>query len=354
MPMSRKQDITQYILRLKKWGNIESIRRVSLDNQIKSDAIIKFSTKNGVQTYILETKPLLANINIQTCISQLVHRQPLPKGFKFLVTAPYIRKSQADILIENKIDFFDLSGNVHIESAGTFIHIEGKMPGKKPEQYKGRMFQRGGLQILFILLTQKNAVTWPYRKIAEAAGVVHGTVGWVIYDMRNRGFILGKGKHTKLARKKELISLWTQGYLNVLRPKIIVNKYRPQMKDFDETFGKLLTYFTGSKFNFALSGSQAAFKLSPFYKDDKIVFFADGVDEDFKKYIRPSLDPDGTITHLNFFVNKDYLRAHVSGHDPLTHPLITYAELLNDGTDRAKEAAGMFYEKFIKELEDED
>ncbi|MBU4484727.1 type IV toxin-antitoxin system AbiEi family antitoxin, partial [bacterium] len=170
--------------------------------------------------------------------------------------------------------------------------------------------------------------------------------------VKAQGFILGKGKYTKLVRKKELIAMWVQGYKNTLRPKLITKCFRPQVTDVDWLINKLTDYFRGKTPRFALAGTQAAFLLARFYRDENVAFFADQIDENFMKQLKLFPDPNGPVVFLKLFTQN--IIAKKVGDVPLAHPLIIYAELLNYEANRTAETADIIYKKYLKEMEDED
>ncbi|MBU4484561.1 hypothetical protein KKA47_03980 [bacterium] len=326
----------EYVNELKKWVRVG----------LQPDETLKLTAKNGeVKFFKLEIVKHLANIEIQTFINQI----KIPPKYNLLIAAPYIRRAQAEILDKNNIDYFDLAGNVHITAPGFYIHIEGKKVRVKPEIIKGRILQRAGLQIIYILLTQKDAIQWTYRQMADVAGVVHGTVGLLYRELKVQGFILGKGQYKRIARKRTLFNVWLGGYWNILRPKLLINKYRPQVHDQEHNLAKLEKYFIGGKNKFALTGSKAAFYQMKYYQDNKITFFVDNIDKDFLQKLSIMPDPDGTITQLYLFSDKIIGAYHKDV--PLAHPLLIYAELIYDGTDRATEAARLVYEKYLKDFD---
>ncbi len=343
--MKDRDQINTYLKALGTYGKVTTKER-------QPDVVLKFTTKKGQTKYLLDIKKYFANMDAVTVAGQLIEKIKTLPDIKPMIATPYIRQNQAEALIKKGVDYFDLAGNVHIDAGGALIHIEGKKPAGKPEHYKGRMLQRTGLQVLYILLTQNEAIHWPYRHIAEAANVVHGTVALVLKDMRAQGFVLGKGAHTKVARKKELISLWVHGYINILRPKIVINRFRPQLKDIEQIMDMLKKYFTSEARRFAITGTQAAYCLQHYYRDDRLTFFTDAVGTELARHLKLIPDVNGTITHLNLFT--DALITDVCKTLPLTHPLVTYAELLNNGTDRERDAANMLYEKYLKDIENED
>lgn len=338
-----KTHVQPYAKMLRKWG------------AAKLNAVLTFSIGKDDVIYAPEIKKHLANMDIRTVIDQFKQRH-IPPKHKYLICAPYVRKAQADVLLENGIDYCDLAGNIHLEAKGILVHVEGKSPLKKPDVFKGRMMQLSGLKVIFVLLVNKDAVRWTYRQIAKAVNINHGSVGFVLKDLASNGYISGKGERAVMTKKKELVAEWVLGYKNILRPKILLGRYKPQDPNIDDLVQRLESYYRQRRKDFILTGSQAAFRLNRFFKDTQLAFFTDQTDTgDLPKALRLFPDPNGQVTVLSLFCpivavqSKDYGTTAM-----IAHPLMIYAELMNDGTERALETAHDIYDKYLRELENEE
>jgi len=353
--MKNRNDVSGYLAQLSKWGAVEVVQESGV-----ADAIFKWALPKETLTCVLELKNYLSSANINVVASQFEKNIQLQLGRKYLLAAPFIRRSQAKLLESKKIDHLDMAGNIHIVTENTFIHVEGKQEITSNDKFIGRALKRSGLQILYVLLIKPESVNWPYRQIAEAANVVHGSVAIVLKDLRLRGYLFGSDGRAKLLRRKELMGQWVQGYISTLRPKLIVGRYRPQFKDFEDVIKKFEQYYTVGVNQWALTGAQAAYREFKYYSVDKLTFFADSLDfgnvlenQNMLAALRWIPDPSGNITQLRFF-SKYVVSDAVGDVMPSTHPLITYAELINDDTDRSKEAADQVYERYLHAIENDD
>src|SRR5690606_14581652 len=92
----------------------------------------------------------------------------------------------------------------------------------------GRAFQPTGLQVLFALLCNPDCINRPYRELARMAGVAHGTVGWVIPDLQQQGFVgvrtRRRGK-LRLFNLERLLTQWVDAYARQLRPRTLIGRY---------------------------------------------------------------------------------------------------------------------------------
>ena len=92
----------------------------------------------------------------------------------------------------------------------------------------GRAFQPTGLQVLFALLCNPERINRPYRKLAVLADVAHGTVGWVIPDLQQQGFVAdlkGKRGTRRMFQLERLLAQWVDAYARQLRPRLLIGRY---------------------------------------------------------------------------------------------------------------------------------
>jgi hypothetical protein len=83
-------------------------------------------------------------------------------------------------------------------------------------------------QVLFTLLCNPGAVNRPYRELADMAGVAHGTVGTVIPDLQQLGFVgdlKGKRGTRRLFEFDRLLDEWATTYARVVRPRTLLGRY---------------------------------------------------------------------------------------------------------------------------------
>ena len=85
--------------------------------------------------------------------------------------------------------------------------------------------QKAETQIIFYLLQNKENVGKTIREIASAAGVSVGAVHSTLTDLTNRGFIVDDGKTRLLRKRQSLIDLWTHGYAETMKPKLLISRF---------------------------------------------------------------------------------------------------------------------------------
>ena len=110
-------------------------------------------------------------------------------------------------------------------------HVYVYIRGNRPEEPAGtprqatRAFQATGLRVLFGFLHNPALLNANYRDIARATGVAHGTVGWVLTDLREAGYLIEIKKERRLVRVRQLLGRWIEAYHERLKPKLWLGRY---------------------------------------------------------------------------------------------------------------------------------
>ena len=268
--------------------------------------------------------------------------QQLPADRGMLI-AEYINPAMAERLKQLDIWFIDTVGNAYINYAPVYIYVKGNKPFEQlTKGTKPRAFQPAGLKVIFALLCCPELVNAPYREIAQVADVALGTVGWIITDLKDMGYIIELNKRARGLRKvKKLFDRWVEAYPEQLRPKLVLGKYITPVQGWwkDTELEKLPAYLGGE-----LAGELLTDYLTPEIK----TVYVRKTPQDLQFLYRMRKDPDGDIELLDAFWNvkcdykneKDIARK-------IAHPILVYADLLATGDPRNIETAEIIYEKNI-------
>ena len=344
--MIKKDRLSEYLQRMEKWGRIHNFRRgIRLpDEGIKMDGMLNFERGKEEIKYVVEYKIHLAYQDIEWVIER-IRRVPV-KGRRIVIFAPYIRDRQADALIKAGFDYLDLAGNVHLKGKDFLVHVEGKRAEVRMEKIEGRAFQPAGLKVTYILLVLPEAIHWPYRKLAKTAGVAIRTAHLTLMDLTRQGYIAGKGQHREIIRRDELTGLWVQGYRAELRAKLHPACFQFRARTPDKLVDDLKDFFIRRKIPWAFTGAEAAYQLTDYYREEKIALFAREIPGDFCEELVCMPAEKGQIIILDYFCEAvAYKRP--DGTPPVAHPLLVYAELMCQGTDRARETARVLSERYL-------
>lgn len=296
------------------WGDYEERRPVEIRNNL--------------------TGPTLGAIREQ------LRGQP---GGPILVTG-YVTPPLADRLRDAGVQFADAAGNAYIEAKHFLVNIRGRQrkEHQKAGMVSGRAFEPGGLRILFAILINPEYLNLNYRQMAQAVGVAHGTVGWVMADLAARGFVVTfnaalAGKRRRLVNVEKLVQMWIEAYARALRPKLTLARYRV------DNFNRWVENFETQP-DVLVGGEIAAAKITGHLKPGTATFWADKINPRFLIDNRLILDPAGNIELMKRFWQ---LPERNTG---LVPDLLTYADLLQIGDARTLETADLMKDRVYDRL----
>jgi hypothetical protein len=268
----------------------------------------------------------------------------------FILLAEYINAAVANDLKKNHINFIDCQGNAFLDIPGKiFVDIQGKKLAKDIEKTQTALFQPKGMQLLFVLLTQENAINEPIRILKQKAGIAFERAATAITELKNKGFVFEtKDKQLQFVNKRNLFEKWLANYSDRLRPKLVLGVYKIAPSAAEKAPELLRKAFPDDERSYAIGGGLAGDLLMHYYRGPTTEIFvqpeqAEKICSTLK--LIPARETD--VTLLNLFTPGVIYRKQNLPH-PIAHPLLIYAELLYQGGDRAAEAAGQIYNTYLK------
>lgn len=306
----------------------------------QADALVRLVAPGANRQFAVEIKPRLTQAIFGMAVQQMEH---FPQ--KGLVVTDYVNPKMAERMKAMDMPFLDVAGNAYINEPPVYVYIKGNKPIEKPHRRPPtRAFQPTGLKVIFALLCRPGLENAPYRDIAKAAGVALGTVGWVITDLRELGYLVDMGKRgRRLTNKEKLIERWVTTYPEQLRPKLVLGRY----KAVDHDWWKH-TQITSTQAYWG--GEVAAAKLTKYLKPEQAILYAKGKPGELLLTNKLKKDPNGDVEILEAFWQTEYDWRYPE----LAPPLLIYADLLATGDARNIETARMIYEQQLTGLIRED
>jgi hypothetical protein len=238
-------------------------------------------------------------------------------------------------------------GNAYIKLPNLLIWIKGQKPAAKAIVAPvGRSFQPTGLQVIFTLLCNPQAINLPYRDLAKMAGVAHGTVGWVIPDLQQLGFLRdlkGKRGTRRLFEHERLLNQWADAYARVLRPRNLIGRY------YVAGFEGWKLWPIG-KHEVLWGGEPAAAMLTEYLRPGEMTLYAEKMPsllaarQKFKKEAEPGHRAAVEVRSRFWHFPND------PEYNNLVPPLLVYADLLATGDARCIETAKIIYDAYIVRL----
>lgn len=308
----------------------------------RADAFVRLEHGGHEALYAVEVKRGLRPGTLGAMLHQLERL-----GKHGLLVADYVTPPMAETLKARGVPFLDAAGNAYLEYPGVFIWVKGQKPATPAVPLAlGRAFQPTGLQVLFALLCNPKAINHPYRELGAMAGVAHGTVGWVIPDLQQQGFVIGlKGTHGKrrLVNRERLLAQWVDAYARQLRPRTLIGRYYvPTLQGWEG--------WPLAQHGAVWGGEPAGALLTEYLRPGELTVYADklptllAAQQRFMKTTEPGLAAVVEVRRKFWNFPTEAERPDV------TPPVLVYADLLATGDGRCIETAKLVYDAHVARL----
>lgn len=316
------------------------------------DAEILLGDAPNQRRLLVEVKNNLSGTSMSHLLNQLELLRINKQGL--LICTKYANRNVIDQFKGAGMNLVDSFGNMNIEldNPRVTLHIKGNKGVAAADVKRSRLFQPSGLKMLFTILVKPDAINLPYREIANLSGVSLGSVNWIMRDLREKGFVHKKRNgELSLTERADLFRRWVEAYGEQLRPKIVNRVLKAPKSDINTLSEQLYGVALKNHLKWALTGESAADLLTHHIIPNKLIVFTDKWQPEFERELKWAPSERGNIEILNMFselvpyVDKDYRYLY-----PVAHPALVYAELLNNGTDRDREAASILAKNYLLDL----
>ena len=303
------------------------------DPHTVGDALIEVEAAANKYKFLAEIKTVRHFATIGLVKEELA---PLDRDVYPLLVAPYITRALAERCRALHLPFIDTAGNAYLDAPGLMVYVTGEpRPDIIQNDARYRAYTTVGMKVVFALLCRPALVEATQRNLAEAAQVALGTVGPVIKDLENRGYLVQRDKKL-LTNTKKLMEEWVARFPDTLRPKLFKNRYQA---DRDRLLAlKLRTQH-------AFWGAEvAAQQLTGYLKPEHFTIYLQEDGKPLLNEARMRLDPKGNTELLETFWNFTGDPAHPD----LVPPLLAYADLMATQDGRNLETARLIYEQYLE------
>lgn len=256
-----------------------------------------------------------------------------------LVAADIIYPDIRKLLKEKNINYVDGAGNMFLKTPDNYIYIEGNRNVETLNKYKGRLFGKGGIKIIFVLLLDENLLNAPYRDIAEFTDTGLGTVTYIMKELDLRGYVIKINEYEmKFKNKKDLMNKWITGYEDKLKKTLLKGKFRLNNNNW-----RNLEFYNKETF---WGGEPAAEILTHYLYPQLFTIYTKEETKEITKnyYLIPDLN--GNVDIYDKFWNYDIKNNNTNNTVP---PLLIYADLVNTGDNRNLETAKIIYERYLQD-----
>lgn len=263
----------------------------------------------------------------------------LPNIKDTIIISDYIPKSMKEYLRKEKYSYIDSAGNAFIAKDNIFIFIETNKNLRSAFQPNSRAFSKSGLKVIYQLIINTDLINMPYRYIGKKSNVSIDTVSKVFQDLLKEKYILRvQEKEYKISNKENLISEWVILYNKTLRPKLKQRKYNIKQENISN-----LSKICPEE---SLGGELGGEILTNYLIAENAIIYTDLAFVDMMKKLELIPKTDGNITLIEKFWNTiDSFNEKVT-----VHPLLVYADLLNDPKSRNIETANLVYKKYVQDI----
>ena len=309
-----------------------------------ADGMLEIVTSGGTFRLLIEIKRTTLSLPlVKTLLAWFTHTHPGRKTRRLLV-AHYVPPSAAKALIKAGVNFIDDAGNLHLDLGDGYqkTWVVEPAPARIPEK---RPATPAELQLLFQFAIVPESVNWPVRRLQTAAGISKSRAAQARIQLIHEKLLTRIGKRLRLAPTNILAERLIWGYAQVLRPNLLVGRFRAPEKTSDAFLARLRSTAGVQDAHPALTGAAAAYVLQRFYHSPEVTLFVSRTDAAALRSLRLQPDKEGPITLLRAFGEVVFWEER--NHYALAPPWLIYVELLASGDPRALEAAEEFRVKFL-------
>ena len=308
-----------------------------------ADALVRVGYgKAGDTLYAVEIKRWLTPANLGPVVTRL-----RDLGTVAMLVTDYVTPQVADKLKELDVPFADAAGNAYLRGPNFLVWLTGRRPRttNKPPR-TGRAWQPTGIKLIFALLCNPDWIAFGYRELAARAGVANGTVGWVMRELVEQGFLIKARRRTiprRLQNRRKFLDRWVEGYVGTLRRTTLLKRYRADNPDWWKNLD-------APRHNVLLGGEPAAALLTAHLKPGVVTIYAKPGNFRFILEHKLREAADGDMELRQQFWPFDYEWEHPN----LAPPVLIYADLLATGDARCIETAQRVYDEHLARLFAED
>lgn len=334
-----------YLGKLRELEFAKSVRfKATSDHaDFETDGVLTIETPRGKYSFSVEHKnSYLDRAVLNAFIVQAKHFAG--KSRPLLLFARYIPRPAADRLMQAGVNFLDQTGNIHLSLGGNYVRtVLGNKEATRAMDTKS--VTPAKVQLLFTLAAHEDTAL-TVRELAEASGLSKSNVAKLRPQIIDQHFLSSNGESSDSRSKKALADHLVRGYEEVLRPKLLFNRFRSGESSMTDAMERLRPRFAEQSARWSLTGGAAAFELQRFYKGPELVLFVDKPTTQLTQALRLFPDREGPITFLQGFGRLTYWQT--KDDNVIAHPWLIYAELMRSTDPRAHEAAEELKGQFLR------
>jgi hypothetical protein len=227
-----------------------------------------------------------------------------------------------------------------------FVRVQGRRTADEGCASKG--LRAPSYRVLLAFLIDSDLLAAPSRFVATETDVSPQTAITLRRRLAEEGLVVEAGKRRYWAprRRKDAVALWLAGFTASLLPNILLGRFRSIEKDpveLEHRIEPLLDRVCDWRYG----GGAAAMRLTGYYRGNQTVLYLRNEPSNLQDKLRLVRDARGPILLLRA-PGRQAFRSPIPR---CVHPLLAYADLLSEGHDRAREAAGELYTQYLAKVD---
>jgi hypothetical protein len=321
---------------------------------VMADGQVVVHSLQGTVTYVFEVKTSVTSETVEDVaqyLKKLKHR--LPDQYRTLLVTDKLSKSTAEKLIQNDFEFIDTSGNCYLNSPALYLLTSNTT---LPEiSSKTLEIIPSTLQLMYVLLQMRDfsIPSSVLNAIAEAAGISQKAIKNQLDRLYQLSYLHRQPNGGyRIANPTELFERWELGYIETLRPKLMIETYTPSSgRRFSDVKDDIIHYAEqeGYLIGGELGGAIATKYLNPIGATLHLPPTQNPTSLFLKLKLKP--DKQGSITFMRQFGSRNAW--HNSPVPMLADPLLIHAEMMTLATDeRIRETSDRLYKQYLAERQE--
>ncbi len=286
----------------------------------------------GNYYYYLKVVPKLTPTLADLVIHQ-IKTTSAPGDAKPLLVSHYVSPKMAVSLKQQGIEYVDCAGNLYLNRLPLYIEIGGQKHVPKPPG-ADRLFRTAGLKLTYQFLRNRQSVNATYRMLADDAGIALGAIGSLFGELEKRGNLVVEAGERQLHAIEELLQRWQLGYLETLRPKLILQRCQLAPGHSISQLPERLKQLPDSEQVLIGGELGASLLVSGFQPQSAVLYLTPEQQLKLMLQLHLTPDPTGNITMLQPFGRQCSWTGWQPAGLTLADPLLTFAELSGSSTDQ--------------------
>ena len=274
-----------------------------------------------------------------------------------MIMTNYIDAKLGKALRDLGVNYVDASGNAYINLSPYFVFIEGQLIADGLTQIKpAKPFSATDLQVIYALLTKPELLNENYRTVAQCANVAMGVCGSVLRELKDQGFFVetiasnatgvSSVKQREWRARHQLIGRWVEQYSTLSKRTYLGEYSSPDLAWLEST--------EFVDFDAQIGGQAAVSRYANEVEmnvDGVSVYINDQQQWQFIRQMGLSKEASEASQHNSVKVYSKFWGddhdAKSAGQPKMVHPLMAYAELIEQGGEAGRLAANQIASRYF-------